>query len=157
MRWPKALRSRSQRFERRFSHPDQGGETASFPPHIGPRFPSSSPVPCGRTGYSEHYDASIIRPLALMKALQVPCLRPDVVVDDTAKLVQLVLKEDEFLSTVVDQSWRLFGQLRWQVAGDPWDRQQRRGGAGRPHPHREDQRSLPVPRERHAGRILGPA
>ena len=31
MRWPKALRSRSQRFERRFSHPDQGGETASFP------------------------------------------------------------------------------------------------------------------------------
>ena len=54
-----------------------------------------------------------------MKALQVPCLRPDVVADDTAKLVQLVLKEDEFLSTVVDQSWRLFGQLRWQVAGDP--------------------------------------
>ena len=37
-----------------------------------------------------------------MKALQVPCLRPDVVADDTAKLVQRVLKEDEFLSTVVD-------------------------------------------------------
>jgi hypothetical protein len=36
-----------------------------------------------------------------MKALQVPCLRPDVVADDTAKL-QRVLKEDEFLSTVVD-------------------------------------------------------
>ena len=30
-----------------------------------------------------------------MKAMQVPCLRPDVVADDTAKL-------DEFLSTVVD-------------------------------------------------------
>ena len=30
-----------------------------------------------------------------------PCLRPDVVADDTAKLVQLVLTEDEFLSTVV--------------------------------------------------------
>src|SRR6478736_9110018 len=88
-----------------------------------------------------------------MKALQVPCLRPDVVVDDTAKLVPLVLTEDEFLSTVVDQSWRLFGQLRWQVAGDPWDRQQRRGGAGRPHPHREDQGALPVSGARHAGRI----
>jgi len=36
-----------------------------------------------------------------MKALQVPCLRPDVVTDDTAKL-QRVLKEVEFLSTVVD-------------------------------------------------------
>jgi hypothetical protein len=36
-----------------------------------------------------------------MKPLQVPCLRPDVVADDTAKL-QRVLKEDEFLSTVVD-------------------------------------------------------
>ena len=30
-----------------------------------------------------------------MKAMQVPCLRPDVVADDTAKLVQRVLKEDE--------------------------------------------------------------
>jgi hypothetical protein len=37
-----------------------------------------------------------------MKALQVPCLRPDVVADDSAKLVQLVLTENEFLSTVVD-------------------------------------------------------
>ena len=37
-----------------------------------------------------------------MKALQVPCLRPDVVADELAKLVQLVLTENEFLSTVVD-------------------------------------------------------
>ena len=39
-----------------------------FPPHIGPRFPSSSPEPWGRTGFSEDYEpakaASIIRPLA---------------------------------------------------------------------------------------------
>ena len=87
-----------------------------------------------------------------MKALQVPCLRPDVVADDSAKLVQLVLTENEFLSTVVDHrgdcSVSFAGKLLaiLEIANSVEAVQ------GRPHPHREDQRSLPVPRERHAGR-----
>ena len=88
-----------------------------------------------------------------MKALQVPCLRPDVVADDTAKL-QRVLKEDEFLSTVVDHRGDCSVSLAGELLAILEIAQQHRGRAGRPHPHREDQRSLPVPRERHAGRIL---